>query len=61
MGRTTGDILSKQSKQSATGAQFDTGHKRSVMSIVELNNEYADKAGNGYWNDPDMLVTGELS
>ena len=59
MGRTTGDILSKQSKQSDSGAQFDTGHKRSVMAIADRNNQYADKAGNGYWNDPDMLVTGD--
>lgn len=29
------------------------------MEIVEINNNNAQFAGNGYWNDPDMLVTGE--
>ena len=29
------------------------------MAIVEKNNRHAAKAGNGYWNDPDMLVTGD--
>lgn len=31
----------------------------SVMAIAELNNTFADAAGNGYWNDPDMLVIGD--
>lgn len=54
MGRTTGDIRSKQSG----GAVFDSDDKRSMMAIVEQNNELAAYAGNGYWNDPDMMVTG---
>ena len=29
------------------------------MAIADLNNQYADKAGNGYWNDPDVMVTGD--
>ncbi len=29
-----------------------------VIRIAEINNKYAQFAGNGYWNDPDMLVTG---
>lgn len=57
MGRTTGDIACKYSG----GALFDGKPKRhsSVMSIAEKNNEVARYAGNGYWNDPDMLVTGD--
>lgn len=31
----------------------------SVMTIAELNNKAAAFAGHGYWNDPDMLVTGD--
>ena len=30
----------------------------SVMEVAEMNNRFASFAGNGYWNDPDMLVTG---
>ncbi|WP_282122106.1 glycoside hydrolase family 27 protein [Algibacter mikhailovii] len=59
MARTTGDIESRIHK----GAYFhkDTiNHKfLSVLDIAEINNRAADKAGNGYWNDPDMMVTGE--
>lgn len=55
LGRTTGDIKSKQSG----GAIFDSEKPGSVMAIVEKNNRHAAKAGNGYWNDPDMLVTGD--
>ena len=29
------------------------------MQVADLNNAHAASAGNGYWNDPDMLVTGE--
>jgi alpha-galactosidase len=28
------------------------------MHCAELNDQVADMAGNGYWNDPDMMVTG---
>jgi alpha-galactosidase len=28
------------------------------MEVAEMNNRFASFAGNGYWNDPDMLVTG---
>ncbi|MDX2413798.1 MAG: glycoside hydrolase family 27 protein [Bacteroidales bacterium] len=40
------------------GANFDTT-RQGVMPIADLNNKAADKAGNGYWNDPDILVVGE--
>ncbi|WP_048921131.1 glycoside hydrolase family 27 protein [Rufibacter radiotolerans] len=55
MGRTTGDIKSKQSG----GAVFDSEKPGSVMAIAGKNNQHVQKAGKGYWNDPDMLVTGE--
>ncbi len=55
MARTTGDIRGRIHKG---GAVFD-GDKRSVMQIAGENNCAASFAGNGYWNDPDMLVIGE--
>ncbi|MEZ5103492.1 MAG: glycoside hydrolase family 27 protein [Draconibacterium sp.] len=59
MARTTGDIEAKVTG----GAKFDgtKTHKyaHSVMQIAEVNDQWASFAGNGYWNDPDMLVTGE--
>lgn len=59
MARTTGDIESRIHK----GAYFhkDTIQHRffSVLDIAEINNHAAAAAGNGYWNDPDMMVTGE--
>ncbi|MCE4563348.1 glycoside hydrolase family 27 protein [Maribellus sp. CM-23] len=54
MARTTGDIKARVSK----GAVFD-GIPLSVMGVSETNNKSAEFAGNGYWNDPDMLATGE--
>ena len=60
MARTTGDI---RSRIHTGGADFTKplDYKKphfSVMEIVEINNKAAEYAGNGYWNDPDMLVTG---
>ena len=57
MGRTTGDIGCHYHG----GAKFDDVPPKhaSVMENAEENNEVADLAGDGYWNDPDMLVTGE--
>jgi len=62
MGRTTGDIRSRWTK----GAKFDNAKSKgtgrglqSVMEIADINNKHAKHAGNGYWNDPDMMVTGE--
>ncbi len=56
MGRTTLDITAK----SNGGAYFDKKPKYhvNVMDIAEQNSRYAKYAGNGYWNDPDMLITG---
>ena len=54
MGRTTEDIRAKVNK----GAVF--AHvPGSVMTIAEKNNAVAASAGKGYWNDPDMLATGD--
>ncbi len=59
MGRTTGDI----SCRLYGGARFEGGERKgagwSVMRIADKNNEYAQYAGNGYWNDPDMLAVGD--
>lgn len=57
MGRTTGDIKSRQSGGGAFDG--DTKFHHSVMEIVEKNNKYHEHAGPGYWNDPDMLITGD--
>ena len=60
LARTTGDI----GLRLGGGAFFersDTKKKgyNSVMEIAETNNKWADRAGNGYWNDPDALALGE--
>ncbi|PWJ55004.1 alpha-galactosidase [Dyadobacter jejuensis] len=60
MARTTYDIRSRIHKG---GVDFVNPLKikkphLSVMDIVEENNKAAEHAGNGYWNDPDMMVTG---
>jgi alpha-galactosidase len=59
MARTTYDIRSRIHEG---GAGFDDVQARtnhlSVMAIAEQNNACASFAGKGYWNDPDMLVTG---
>lgn len=53
MARTTGDIEARVYK----GAVFDR-KPSSVMDVTDENNKFAEFAGKGYWNDPDMLVTG---
>ena len=58
MARTTLDIDARVKN----GAIFDrivpNKNHLSVMTIADINNRYASAAGNGYWNDPDMMVTG---
>ena len=61
MSRTTYDIAMKHNKG---GAVFNSENREnrgplSVMAIAEINNQYANYAGNGFWNDPDMMVTGD--
>jgi len=57
MGRTTGDVGAR----SQGGARFDEAPpvNYSVMANAEKNNDFIAYADNGYWNDPDMLVTGD--
>jgi alpha-galactosidase len=59
MARTTLDI---KARIHAGGAVFDyekpVENFLSVMAVAEINNRSAAFAGNGYWNDPDMMVTG---
>lgn len=58
MARTTLDIdATVYGKAVFDSDSTDKGFK-SVMAIAEENNMAAKFAGNGYWNDPDMLVTG---
>jgi alpha-galactosidase len=63
MSRTTDDIRCRvygSWENKYYGASFDEkDNPGSVMSIAEINNVSAKYAGNGYWNDPDMMVTGE--
>lgn len=58
MSRTTGDIMAKAN---IGNALFDGKARNvflSIMSIAEENSLSASYARPGYWNDPDMLVTG---
>lgn len=67
MGRTTEDISTIAGGMSGCTAVFDDKIPEeknkwdllSVMSIAEENNKWAKYARPGYWNDPDMLVTGK--
>ena len=59
MARTTLDI-SRRGKGGAVFEREIVQHNHiSVMRVADLNNAHAAAAGDGYWNDPDMLVTGE--
>lgn len=57
MARTTGDIRARVGNPERK-AVFDS-IPLSVMGIAEENNKWAIYAANGYWNDPDMMVTGD--
>ena len=64
MSRTTGDI---RCRSNGGAAEFEKGENKtkrgsnfsSIMQIAEINNRAAAAAGNGYWNDSEMLVTGD--
>jgi alpha-galactosidase len=61
MARTTGDIMTISNNKDGTLFDPPADYKKkfnSVMEIAEKNNKSAEFAGNGYWNDPDMLTTG---
>jgi len=59
MSRTTYDILAKVNGGSVFDSIVSTRNFFSVMAIAEQNNKWAEYARPGYWNDPEMLVTGE--
>ena len=59
MARSTQDIKSRITN----GAIFNSSARENkgfmtVMAIAEFNNRSAKAAGDGFWNDPDMIVTG---
>ena len=60
MARTTYDIAARIHKSKAI---FDDDQPRknflSVMQCAEINNAAAARGGRGYWNDAEMMVTGE--
>lgn len=61
MSRTTYDILSERNRGGAVFNDANRDNTKSFLSVMgcaEINDESADYAGNGYWNDPDMMVTG---
>ena len=60
MSRTTFDIQCRINKEGAVFDKPDRSNKNylSVMAAAVNNNKSAEYAGNGYWNDPDMMVTG---
>lgn len=59
MSRTTLDISAKVTGGANFVDEKPVKNFLSVMTIAEQNNEVAQYARPGYWNDPDMMVTGE--
>lgn len=62
MARTFGDIAAKSNNPKGAKFNFSLDDKpfpKNIIEISEINNKWAEFAGNGYWNDPDMMVTGE--
>ncbi len=67
MARTTPDITARVNSKWSSGATFyerDAAVKKkggyyTVMDVAKENSKWAQFAGNGYWNDPDMMVTGD--
>ena len=60
MSRTTYDIQCRINKEGAVFDKPDRSNRNylSVIAAAVNNNISAKYAGNGYWNDPDMMVTG---
>ncbi|MGE5418702.1 MAG: glycoside hydrolase family 27 protein [Chloroflexota bacterium] len=60
MSRTTYDIQCRINKEGAVFDKPDRSNTNylSVMAAAMNNDLSAKYAGNGYWNDPDMMVTG---
>lgn len=59
MSRTTPDILAKVQGHAVFDSVPKIGSFWSIMHIAEENNKSAAFAKPGYWNDPEMLVTGD--
>lgn len=59
MSRTTLDIAAKNTGGANFTDEKPVKNFLSVMTIADQNNETAAYARPGYWNDPDMMVTGE--
>ena len=62
MARTTGDIMSRYNGGAAFEREDLKNKKRAhntVMEIADKNEPLYAAAGNGYWNDMDMLSIGE--
>ncbi|NGF55735.1 hypothetical protein G5B00_04345 [Parapedobacter sp. SGR-10] len=59
MSRTTLDIAAKVTGGANFIDEKPVKNFLSVMTIAEQNNAVAEHARPGYWNDPDMMVTGE--
>lgn len=60
LSRTTYDIQCRINKEGAVFDKPDRSNTNylSVMAAAVNNDLSAKYAGNGYWNDPDMMVTG---
>lgn len=58
MSRTTPDILAKVQGKAVFDSVPNIKNFWSVMHIAEENSKSAGYARPGYWNDPEMLVTG---
>lgn len=60
LSRTTKDIQCRYNRGSAIFDRADRSNKGplSVMAAAMINDKSVRYAGNGYWNDPDMMVTG---
>jgi len=59
MSRTTLDIAAKVTGGANFIDEKPVKNFLSIMTIAEQNNAVAEHARPGYWNDPDMMVTGD--
>ena len=57
--RTTADIRDKWASKVPAKKPSDLhGYGAGILDVLNINAELAAYAGNGYWNDPDMLIAG---
>lgn len=59
MARTTWDIKARVEQRAIFDKTNRVDAYLSVMEIADQKNQLGRYAGNGYWNDPDMMVTGD--